>query len=61
MGFLDGKTDPESGQVITSYEDSDDTAGIWMIQWADDEKQTQNQFAAKVSELRKKGKSKIVH
>jgi len=55
MRFLDGKTDPESGQVITSYEDGG------MIQWADDEKQTEKQFAVKLSELRRKGKPKIVH
>lgn len=61
MRFLDGKTDPESGQVITSYEDGDDSVGIWMIQWADDEKQTEKQFAVKLSELRRKGKPKIVH
>lgn len=58
MSFLDSKTDPESGQVINSYKDIDD---IQMIQWADDDKQTEKQFAVKVSALRKKGKSKIVH
>jgi hypothetical protein len=57
MSHLDGKTDPESGQKISSYKDED---GTRMIQWSDDDRQTEKQFAVKISDLRKR-KSKKVH